>query len=341
MQAVKEVVVAIRPTPASAPIRPRRRGEVRGGGKKPWRQKGTGRARAGSIRSPLWAGGGVVFGPKPRDYSKKINAQGEGAGLQPRAVRPRHRRRDRRHRELRGSSRRRPRSSTRSSAASRPKGKVLLVDAPFAPDTRRAARNLGRVSLQEAAKLNTLDLCPVPARSSSAPRPSRRSSPASTRREELMNADKVLKAHAPDGEGQQAVRRARPVHLRGRARAPPSTPSPRRSSRPSRSPSRRVNIQNYRGKNKRGRRGLPEHDLRLQEGDRDPQGGRQDRARLSRAARTGDHSPCHIKTFPPPHALPALHLAEPARRDSRQSAPSAALTEHKHKTGGRNCLRPR
>jgi large subunit ribosomal protein L4 len=57
------------------------RGQVRGGGRKPWRQKGTGRARQGSIRSPQWRGGGVVFGPHPREFGVKVNDKVRRAAL--------------------------------------------------------------------------------------------------------------------------------------------------------------------------------------------------------------------------------------------------------------------
>src|SRR4051812_2447659 len=59
----------------------RTRGMVRGGGAKPWRQKGTGRARAGSSRSPIWTGGGTVFGPSPRGYTFKVNRKARRAAL--------------------------------------------------------------------------------------------------------------------------------------------------------------------------------------------------------------------------------------------------------------------
>ena len=59
----------------------RTRGKVRGGGAKPWRQKGTGRARAGSIRSPIWVGGGTAFGPSPRHYTFKVNRKARRAAL--------------------------------------------------------------------------------------------------------------------------------------------------------------------------------------------------------------------------------------------------------------------
>jgi large subunit ribosomal protein L4 len=72
-QAVHDHVVAIRAGARRGTACTKTMGEVAGSGKKPWRQKGTGRARAGSFASPLWRGGGVTHGPKPRDYSKKVN----------------------------------------------------------------------------------------------------------------------------------------------------------------------------------------------------------------------------------------------------------------------------
>lgn len=71
---VKQVVVAQMANARQVLAHTKGRGEVRGGGKKPWRQKGTGRARHGSIRSPIWVGGGITFGPtKERNFSQKIN----------------------------------------------------------------------------------------------------------------------------------------------------------------------------------------------------------------------------------------------------------------------------
>jgi large subunit ribosomal protein L4 len=76
-EAVRAELNARRQGTASA----KTRGEVRGGGAKPWRQKGTGRARQGSIRAPHFAGGGIVFGPKPRHYTVKVNRKARRAAL--------------------------------------------------------------------------------------------------------------------------------------------------------------------------------------------------------------------------------------------------------------------
>jgi len=72
-QAVKDTVVAHLAARRQGTRQAKTAGEVAGTNKKPWRQKGTGRARAGSFQSPLWVGGGVVFGPRPHDFSIKIN----------------------------------------------------------------------------------------------------------------------------------------------------------------------------------------------------------------------------------------------------------------------------
>src|SRR3954447_8951684 len=78
---VHEVVVAELAARRRGTHATKTRGMVRGGGAKPWRQKGTGRARAGSSRSPLWSGGGTVFGPSPRHYVVKVNRKARRAAL--------------------------------------------------------------------------------------------------------------------------------------------------------------------------------------------------------------------------------------------------------------------
>src|ERR1035437_7173711 len=131
LQAVKEVIVAINANNRQGTHSTKTRGEVRGGGKKPWRQKGTGRARAGSIRPPLWGGGGVVFGPKPRDYSKKINGKVKqlafSRALFDRAVAGQ-------IAVIEAFAAPAAKTKVMNQVVTRiaPKGRVLLVDAPFA-----------------------------------------------------------------------------------------------------------------------------------------------------------------------------------------------------------------
>ncbi|MCJ7580354.1 MAG: 50S ribosomal protein L4 [Candidatus Aminicenantes bacterium] len=76
-----EAVINFRANQRQGTASTKTRGEVRGGGRKPWRQKGTGRARAGSNRSPIWRGGGTTFGPKPRDYSYSLPKKAKRSAL--------------------------------------------------------------------------------------------------------------------------------------------------------------------------------------------------------------------------------------------------------------------
>lgn len=76
-----EAVINYRANQRQGTASTKTRAEVRGGGRKPWRQKGTGRARAGSIRSPIWKGGGTTFGPRPRDYSYSLPKKAKKGAL--------------------------------------------------------------------------------------------------------------------------------------------------------------------------------------------------------------------------------------------------------------------
>lgn len=157
VQALKEVIVAINANNRLGTHCTKTRGEVRGGGKKPWRQKGTGRARAGSTRSPIWVGGGVVFGPKPRDYSKKVNSKVKALAFS-RALFDRAVAGDIAGIDAWQVAEAKTKAINTIIGRIAPEGKVLIVDDRFTVEAARAARNIERVSMQEAAELNALDL---------------------------------------------------------------------------------------------------------------------------------------------------------------------------------------
>jgi large subunit ribosomal protein L4 len=133
------------------------RGEVSGGGIKPWRQKGTGRARAGSIRSPIWEGGGTIFGPRPRDYSYRLPAKARRVALCA-ALSDRQR----------GGALtvveeiKLPEPKTKRVAAMLGalglEGSVLIVESGVNGDLEKAARNLPRVKVLRTEGVNVYDV---------------------------------------------------------------------------------------------------------------------------------------------------------------------------------------
>ncbi|MCT7972219.1 50S ribosomal protein L4 [Laspinema olomoucense] len=135
------------------------RAEVRGGGRKPWRQKGTGRARAGSIRSPLWRGGGVIFGPKPRDYDVKMNRKERQLALRTALI---SRSEDLIVVEEFADKLPRPKTKDLLSAIARwgvePDSKVLLIVDQRDNNVYLSARNVETIKLIAVTQLNVYDL---------------------------------------------------------------------------------------------------------------------------------------------------------------------------------------
>lgn len=156
-QAVKEVIVAYRANLRQGTVCTKTRSEVAGSGKKPWRQKGTGNARAGSVTSPVWSGGGIAFGPRPRDYTKKINKKVKTLALR-RLLFDRAQSGDIEiveQFEVSAPKTREVHAIVRKIA---PKGRVLLIEDGISENAKLASRNLEGVDLLEASALNALSL---------------------------------------------------------------------------------------------------------------------------------------------------------------------------------------
>ncbi|MDJ0648428.1 MAG: 50S ribosomal protein L4 [Xenococcaceae cyanobacterium MO_188.B19] len=135
------------------------RAEVRGGGRKPWRQKGTGRARAGSTRSPLWRGGGVIFGPKPRDFNLKMNRKERRLALRTALVK---RLEDAVIVENFSEQITRPKTKEMISAFERwgidPQTKILMILSDISDNIHLSSRNISNVKMLRANGLNIYDL---------------------------------------------------------------------------------------------------------------------------------------------------------------------------------------
>lgn len=158
VQAVKEVVVAQAANARQGSANTKTRGEVRGGGKKPWRQKGTGRARAGSNRSPIWVGGGIVFGPRPRDYSKKVNKKVKTLAFG-RALFDRIADESIVVVDALDISPAKAKVGEALIRGIAPAGKVLVIDKELSETSVLALRNLAGVDLEEAPLVSVTDLC--------------------------------------------------------------------------------------------------------------------------------------------------------------------------------------
>jgi large subunit ribosomal protein L4 len=153
-QAVHDTVVAYMAAQRSGTACTKTVGEVAGTNKKPWKQKGTGRARAGSFRSPLWRGGGVVFGPKPRDFSKKVNVKTKKLALR-RALSERLRAGDVLVVDGLGLTAPKTQEFVGVLEGLKIDGTVLIVDDIENTNLRRAAGNVPYVDVSTGEDLNT------------------------------------------------------------------------------------------------------------------------------------------------------------------------------------------
>ncbi|MGI8820128.1 MAG: 50S ribosomal protein L4 [Chthoniobacterales bacterium] len=156
-QAVHDVVVAMRAARRSGSANTKTKAEVALSGAKPWRQKGTGRARAGYKSSPIWRGGGVVFGPKPRDYSKKVSKSTRRLAFQ-KALSERINAGDVLTIDTFALTELKTKSFLSLLKEHTDATKVLLISDAFDEKTYKAARNVKPVLLATASDVNTEQL---------------------------------------------------------------------------------------------------------------------------------------------------------------------------------------